>query len=322
MCPRFTFTYDSPEYEPTNGRYEEMEWQSIKYLDRQWQTGDGIQACHLHSVSHSLLMAQVVNDIESGYRLLKISPTLCKHILLTELKSAMHISSVRVAEWRDVLRLWRWPGILAAIGLDTAQRTLNITTQWGVRSVLNLTQQLWYRCLPVDMYTDMMFSKIKSKHGNTCAQVFATAEGWTRAYPMQKKLQAHEAPSLLLQWEGVPNMMVMNGSKEQILSFFCHKCQQAGSHVKQTEPHTPWSNAVEGAIQELKWGTGCKMVWSHAPKWLYWMTVLNDKSLYDLVLPMTYMVWMVTCHRLLLRMKPLTSLPLHYITGMNTISRG
>jgi hypothetical protein len=25
MCPRFTFTYDSPEYEPTNGRYEEME---------------------------------------------------------------------------------------------------------------------------------------------------------------------------------------------------------------------------------------------------------------------------------------------------------
>jgi hypothetical protein len=97
-CPQFTLTYDSPEYEPTNGRYEEMEWQSIKCLNRQSQTWDRIQAHHLHSVSHSLLMAQVVNDIESDYRLLEISSTLCNHTLLTEMKSAMHITSVRVTE--------------------------------------------------------------------------------------------------------------------------------------------------------------------------------------------------------------------------------
>jgi hypothetical protein len=74
------------------------------------------------------------------------------------------------------------------------------------------------------MYIDTIFSKIKSKRGNTCAQVFATTEGWTHAYLMQKKLQAHEALSLLLQQEGVPNMMVMDGSKEQVLGLFCHKC--------------------------------------------------------------------------------------------------
>jgi hypothetical protein len=96
------------------------------------------------------------------------------------------------------------------------------------------------------MYTDTMFSKIKSMQW-----LFATAEGWTHAYPMQKELQAHEAPSLLLQREGVPNTMVMDSSKEQVLSLFSHKCRQAGSHVKQPEPHTPWSNAVEGAIREL-----------------------------------------------------------------------
>jgi hypothetical protein len=102
------------------------------------------------------------------------------------------------------------------------------------------------------MYRDTMFSKVKSKRGNTCAQVFATAEGWTRAYPMQKKLQAQKALWLLLQWEGVPNTMVMDGLKEQVLGLFCHQCREAGSHVKQTEPHTPWSNAAKGAIQELK----------------------------------------------------------------------
>ena len=105
------------------------------------------------------------------------------------------------------------------------------------------------------MFTNTMFSKVKSKCGNTCAQVFSTAEGWTRVYPMKKKSEAHEALSLLHQREGVPNVMVMDGSKEQLLGKFCHKCRQAGSHVKQTEPYTPWSNAAEGAIREVRCGT-------------------------------------------------------------------
>jgi hypothetical protein len=64
MCPWFTLTYYSPEYEPINHRYEEMEWQSIKYLDRQWQTGDRIQAHHLYSVSHSLLMVTEISQLQ------------------------------------------------------------------------------------------------------------------------------------------------------------------------------------------------------------------------------------------------------------------
>jgi hypothetical protein len=46
----------------------------------------------------------------------------------------------------------------------------------------------------------------------------------------------HEA--LFHQREGVPNIMVMDGSKEQLLGKFWHKCCQAGSHIKQTEPHS------------------------------------------------------------------------------------
>jgi hypothetical protein len=54
--------------------------------------------------------------------------------------------------------------------------------------------------------------------------------------------------------------MVMDGFKEQLLGKFQHKCCQAGLHIKQTEPYTPWLNAVEGAIHELKQGVGCEMV--------------------------------------------------------------
>jgi hypothetical protein len=128
--------------------------------------------------------------------------------------------------------------------------------------------------------------------------------------------QAHKALWLLLQQEGVPNTMVMDGSKEKVLGLFQHKCRQAGLHGKQTEPHSPWSNAAEGAIRELKQGTGHKrsdLVHQND----YGMIVLNDKPWYDLVLPTTYRTLMVTCHRLLWRVKQLTSLPLHYIAGMS-----
>jgi hypothetical protein len=41
---------------------------------------------------------------------------------------------------------------------------------------------------------------------------------------------------------------------------------EVGTRVRQTEPHTPWSNAVEAAIRELKKGVGRQMVRSAAPK--------------------------------------------------------
>jgi hypothetical protein len=146
----------------------------------------------------------------------------------------MSQGSVRVTERCDVTE--QCDGIDAVtlaqnlgIGLDTIQKTLKAMTQRGVRTILNPTlsrqfrvndRQLQNRCLLVDMFTDTMFSKVKSKYGNTCAQVFLTAKGWTHVYPMKKKSKAHEALSLLHQREGIPNVMVMDSSKEQLLASF------------------------------------------------------------------------------------------------------
>jgi hypothetical protein len=119
------------------------------------------------------------------------------------------------------------------------------------------------------LFTDTLFSKQPSLQGNKCAQVFSTDNGWVRAYPLKKKSEAHDALSLLFQREGVPNAMVMDGALEQVQGEFRRKCRQAAVHVKQTEPHTPWSNAAESAIRELKRGLGREMVRSCAPRCLW-----------------------------------------------------
>ena len=65
---------------------------------------------------------------------------------------------------------------------------------------------------------------------------------------MKTKGQAHEVLSLLFAQEGIPNKMIMDGSKEQTMGEFRRKTRQAGCHVKQTEPYSPWQNTAEGAI--------------------------------------------------------------------------
>ena len=53
------------------------------------------------------------------------------------------------------------------------------------------------------------------------------------------------------------------------MGMFHRKCSESGIRVKQTEPYTPWSNAAEAAIRELKKGVGQQMVQSKAPKKLW-----------------------------------------------------
>ena len=50
---------------------------------------------------------------------------------------------------------------------------------------------------------------------------------------------------------------------------FYQKLKDAACHLKQLEPYTPWSNAAERKIKELKKGMGCKLLRSRAPKCLW-----------------------------------------------------
>jgi hypothetical protein len=124
------------------------------------------------------------------------------------------------------------------INLRTAARTVQATTQRGIRTVLHPTlsrrfrtndrQQRYRRRLPIDCFTDTLFSNTTSRRNNKCAQIFEMSDGWCRAFPMSKKSHAHEGLSLLLQREGAP--------KEQVMGMFLRKCRDAGIRVRQTEP--------------------------------------------------------------------------------------
>ena len=69
---------------------------------------------------------------------------------------------------------------------------------------------------------------------------------------MKLKSKAHEALSLLFLQDGVPLAITHDNTKEMVLSEFNRKFKEASFHLRQTEPFTPWSNAAEREIKELK----------------------------------------------------------------------
>jgi len=164
------------------------------------------------------------------------------------------------------------------ISPDAARQTLSRTTQRGVRTCLNPTlsrrfptndRMLRYNRLPHPCFTDTLVSGTTSRRGHKYAQVYSTSFGWSRAYPLTRKGDAHQTLSLLFQRDGIPPAMIMDGSKEQTQGDFRRKLREADCHLRQTEPYSPWMNAAEGCIRELKRGTSRKMIKTGSPKTLW-----------------------------------------------------
>jgi hypothetical protein len=72
--------------------------------------------------------------------------------------------------------------------------------------------------------------------------------------------------SFIFQRDGVPPLLIMDGSKEQTMGQFRMKVREAYCRIKQTEPYSPWQNAVESAIRESKRAAGRKMAASKCPQ--------------------------------------------------------
>ncbi len=63
--------------------------------------------------------------------------------------------------------------------------------------------------------------------------------------------------------------MVFDGLKEQCQGDFKRKFCKADCHARQTEPYSPWQQAAEGCIHELKWGVSHKMIKTGFPRVLW-----------------------------------------------------
>ena len=87
---------------------------------------------------------------------------------------------------------------------------------------------------------------------------------------MANKGQYHEDLSLLFKRDGVPPNMISDGYKEQaVKKEFRNKLRDACCHYKQLEPYSPYSNAAEMNIRELKRGSSRKMIKKQSPKKLW-----------------------------------------------------
>ena len=86
---------------------------------------------------------------------------------------------------------------------------------------------------------------------------------------MTTKGEAYKSLSLIFHWDGVPPMMIFDGSKEQTLGDFKRKLREADCYGRQTKPYSPWQNAAKGYIRELKRGVSWKMMKTSSPKVLW-----------------------------------------------------
>ena len=218
----------------------------------------------VHTQSHT---DSILNSIDPTLNIASFSAMLIKNRLL----SATSTSNRKGLSPEKLASKWK-------LSLKQATNTLRVTTQRGVRHIANPAisrrfktndRMMRYNRIPHSVFTDTLKSRVSSKRQNTHAQVYCTEFGWTRAYPMKSESEAHYTLSKLFKDIGVPNKMIMDNAKAQVHGQFRKKTREADCRVKCTEPHTPFSNAAEGAIRELKKSTGRKLTASGCPKRLW-----------------------------------------------------
>jgi hypothetical protein len=108
-----------------------------------------------------------------------------------------------------------------SIGLQTAKDTLRVTTQKGIRTAIHpMTRRVRVDHLHLHRprlrgtwYTDTLLSKVKSKLGNTCANVYTQGK-FTRAIPMTSRKDAGKSLIEFTDDVGIPERLVTDGATE------------------------------------------------------------------------------------------------------------
>ena len=181
----FHLTYQSPQWDPADPYYCRQE---DSMLDHQGFVRE--RPVRPSRSVHGICTLEPMTSCHDDDVVPPLSHVLSSHVM--DAKSA-HASALstdsRSAAVSPALLSQRW-----GIGLAQATRTIKKTTQRGTRSVLHPTlsrrfrtndRQLRYNRLPIDLYSDTLKAKTKSRRGNLYAQVFCARNGWKRAYPMK-----------------------------------------------------------------------------------------------------------------------------------------
>ena len=144
--------------------------------------------------------------------------------------------------------------------INIAKQTLESTFQRGLRYLegplsrrfRTRQKQLDTKYLRTKMYTDTMFKEHPSARGNTCMQIFVTAEGFVYGEPMKTKSDAYLALDKVCRTYGVPQLLVSDNAKEETLGNWGRISKQYLIKQRMTEPHSGWQNRCEDEIREIR----------------------------------------------------------------------
>ena len=148
------------------------------------------------------------------------------------------------------------------IGLETAKRTLQVTTQRGVRTAIHPLHRRYRvdhlhlnrRRLNGDWFTDTLFSKVISIQGNLCAQVF-TNGNFTMVHPLSSKSRVGQALTEFTDDVGIPDTLMSDGAPELVgpHTEFMKEVHRLKIRLKRSEVGRSNQNyAAEREIGELK----------------------------------------------------------------------
>ena len=136
------------------------------------------------------------------------------------------------------------------IGLDTATKTIQCTTQKGVRSTLHPIErrfrtrqaQLRYRQLAGrhgSFYTDTFFSKAASLNGSHMAQIYVNDLSLSKVYPMRLRSEAGDTLQTFIHDVGIPHSLHSDDAPELMHGKFERLCKDYGINCGYTEPYSP-----------------------------------------------------------------------------------
>ncbi len=143
--------------------------------------------------------------------------------------------------------------------LDVATKTLRVTTQQGIRRLdSNLTRRfrtrqthLRYSHVRTDVFSDTLFSDVKSARGYTCGQLFVTAQDFAEFYPMRNKSEAPYKLDLFCKSYGLPQTLITDNALEETKGEWEKVVKEYLLKQRTTEPYSGWQNRAELEIREL-----------------------------------------------------------------------
>ena len=111
---------------------------------------------------------------------------------------------------------WKWN-----IGLETAKKTLKVTTQFGIHTAVHPMMRrlrvdhlhLHQHHLRGTWFADTLLSKVKSKLGNTCANIYTQGK-FTQAIPMISRKDAGKSLIDFTDDVGIPERLITDGATE------------------------------------------------------------------------------------------------------------